>query len=215
MAYLNGRIPQAALSPITRAANGEQAYLRRDAAKAFNAMNAEAEARFGVTLRPTSARTAYRPLADQNYFWNLYVSGRGNLAARPGTSNHGLGLAVDFASQQMRSIVDQIGAKYGWAKKWSDAPSEWWHIKWASGVWNGESAFLVPVLKRGSRGRDVLKLKRALYHNGLRNFSGKSSSNRFNPFFGKWTEDAVKRFQKRHGMKADGVVGRKTWEALK
>ena len=127
----NGRLPSSSLTPITKAANGEQAYLRKDAARAFMAMNAESERRFGVTLRAASARVAYRTYAQQQYFWDLYVSGRGNLAARPGTSNHGLGLAIDLATEQMRRIVDKIGAKYGFAKKWSDAPSEWWHIKWA------------------------------------------------------------------------------------
>lgn len=129
MTYANGRLPRSVLAPITKAADGQQAYLRADAAKAFMAMNAESERRFGVTLRATSARTAYRPYDDQVYFWNLYLSGRGSLAARPGTSNHGLGTTVDFATQQMRRIVDQIGAKYGWSKSWSDAPTEWWHIK--------------------------------------------------------------------------------------
>jgi hypothetical protein len=88
MPYANGRFPQSALAPITKAANGQQAYLRKDAARAFMAMNADSERRFGVTLRATSARCAYRPIADQN------------------------------------------GAKYGWAKRWSDAPSEWWHVRW-------------------------------------------------------------------------------------
>lgn len=133
MNYSNGQLPRSALAPITLAVSGEQAYLRKDAAKSFMAMNAESEARFGITLRVSSARVAYRTLSEQKYFWNLYLLGRGNLAARPGNSNHGWGLAVDLATPQMRSVLDQIGAKYGWAKQWSDAPSEWWHIKWREG----------------------------------------------------------------------------------
>lgn len=129
----NGRLKQSELGKITRATNGQQAYLRKDAAKAFMAMNAESVRRYGVNLRVSSARTAYRTYAQQEYFWNLYQSGRGNLAARPGTSNHGLGLAVDLATQLMRTIVNKIGAKYGFAKKWSDAANEWWHIKWKPG----------------------------------------------------------------------------------
>lgn len=118
----NGRLSSSALAAITRAVNGDQARLRVDAARAFMAMNAESERRYRVTLRVSSARTAYRTLAEQVYFWGLYRAGRGSLAARPGTSNHGLGLAVDLATPRMRQIVDQIGAKYGWAKRWSDAP---------------------------------------------------------------------------------------------
>jgi hypothetical protein len=141
MAYANGRLPKSALAPITKAANGEQAYLRKDAARAFMAMNAESERRFGVTLRVTSARVAYRPFADQEFFWDLYQHHGGALAAVPGTSNHGLGLAIDLATAQMRKIVDQIGAKYGFAKKWSDAPTEWWHIKWRAGTYKAVEDF--------------------------------------------------------------------------
>jgi hypothetical protein len=126
----NGRLPDSGLAPINRG------RLRRDAAAAFNAMNVEAR-RLGVELYPTGSKSSYRSHDQQVELWNLYRSGRGNLAARPGNSNHGWGLAVDFATQPMRSIVDRIGKKYGWAKEWSDAPSEWWHIKWREGVWSG------------------------------------------------------------------------------
>lgn len=126
----NGKLPAAALAPI---AGGQ---LEKTAAAAFNAMNVEAR-RLGLELRPTGSRSSYRPYEDQVYFWNLYQSGKGNLAARPGTSNHGWGLAVDLATTQMRAMVDRIGRKYGWAKEWSDAPSEWWHLKYRSGVWSG------------------------------------------------------------------------------
>ncbi|WP_026912326.1 M15 family metallopeptidase [Patulibacter minatonensis] len=141
----NGQLKSSELGEITHATNGERCSLRRDAARAFLAMNAESERRYGVTLRTSSARTAYRPLKDQEYFWALYRSGRGNLAARPGTSNHGLGLAVDLATPQMRQIVDHIGAKYGFAKKWSDAPTEWWHLKWRPGTYTAIGKALDPL----------------------------------------------------------------------
>jgi D-alanyl-D-alanine dipeptidase len=209
MALLNGRIPRAALSPITRAANGEQAYLAHNAAKAFMAMNAESEHRFGVTLRVTSARTAYRPYSDQVFFWNLYVSGRGNLAARPGSSNHGYGVAVDLANPRMRSIVDQIGAKYGWAKKWSDAPSEWWHIKYRPGVWNGKSPYAAkPTVKPGATGKKAVQLKKAMHKHGLKKFKVHT------PVYGPTAVAAIKRLQKKHHLKADGIVGAKTWKLL-
>lgn len=127
----NGRLPASALAPI---AGGQ---LERTAAAAWNAMNVEAR-RNGLELRPTGSRSSYRNYADQEHFWNLYQSGKGNLAARPGTSNHGWGLAVDVATQGMRSMIDRIGRKYGWAKAWSDAPSEWWHLKYRAGVWSGK-----------------------------------------------------------------------------
>lgn len=42
---------------------------------------------------------AWRPLERQEYFWNCYQTkgcNNGNLAARPGTSNHGWGIASDL-----------------------------------------------------------------------------------------------------------------------
>lgn len=211
MAYQNGRLPRSALAPITQAVNGEQAYLEKHAAHAFMAMNAESEAKFGVTIRVSSARVAYRSFADQEYFWHLYEIGAGALAAKPGTSNHGLGLAVDLATPQMRQIVDEIGEKYGWSKKWSDAPSEWWHVLYKHGVY--DHPYAIPrTLKPGTHGRAVKHLKRRLrahrvdrkgkwrkYHNG---------------FYGPSTVRAVKRFQRRHNLKADGIVGPTTWRKL-
>src|SRR4051812_21580219 len=94
------------------------------------AMNAESVRRYGVTLQPTSARVAYRTYVEQVYFKDLELHHGGNSAAEPGTSNHGWGTTVDFATEQMRRIIDKIGAKYGWAKSWSDAQNEWWHILW-------------------------------------------------------------------------------------
>ena len=126
----NGKLPDAALAPI---AGGE---LERTAAAAWNAMNVESR-RMGLELRPTGSMSSYRTYAQQVYLYDLYRSGRGNLAAVPGTSNHGWGLAVDLATTQMRAMLDRIGHKYGWAKEWSDAQSEWWHIKYRAGVWSG------------------------------------------------------------------------------
>src|SRR6478735_8208619 len=127
----NGNLSASDLAPI---AGGR---LARGPAAAWNAMNVEAR-RLGVELRPTGSRSSYRPYADQQYLWNEYRAGRGNLAAKPGTSNHGMGTAVDLATPQMRSMVDRIGERFGWAKKWSDAPSEWWHLAHRSGVWSGK-----------------------------------------------------------------------------
>jgi peptidoglycan hydrolase-like protein with peptidoglycan-binding domain len=202
MSFLNGRLPSAALGKIH---NGR---LRRDAARAWNAMNMESRGRFGVTLRPTGSMSSYRTYAQQVYLRNLYLSGRGNLAAVPGTSNHGEGLAVDLATLRMRQIVDEIGAKYGWSKRWSDAPREWWHIKWRSGVWNKKAPYGPRILTKGSRGRDVLKLKSLMYGKGLRNFD------RFTPIFGDGVKAALIRYQKKHGMTPDGVAGPKTWHRL-
>jgi hypothetical protein len=160
MSGVNGLLSPDELAPI---AGGE---LRRDAAAAFNAMNVEARSR-GLELRPTGARSSYRTLAQQRELWNLYTSGRGNLAARPGTSNHGLGLAVDLATPEMRKLVDEVGAKYGYAKAWSDAPGEWWHLTYRPGVWSGPdpgsdghaAAVAIPKEKEGTMALAVATMK--------------------------------------------------------
>lgn len=204
MGYLNGRLPKFVLARIP---GGE---LRRDAAKAFNAMNHESVARFGVTLHPTGPRSSYRTLGEQQQLYALWKSGRGATAAIPGTSNHGWGLAVDFATPRMREIVDQIGAKYGWAKKWSDAPGEWWHLKWKSGSYPAvkNPPYGHVTIRPDSKGPNVLKLKQAMRRAGLRGFS------RLDPWYRGGSVEAIKRLQQKHRLKADGVVGPKTWSLL-
>lgn len=132
----NGRLPASDLAPIPGG------RLRKDAAAAWLRMRARIGKETGVWICPTSNRTAYRTLPEQQYFWNLYTSGRGNLAARPGTSNHGLGTTVDVPTPAMRKAIDRFGAEYGWSKSWSDAPSEWWHLRYDPGRdrHKGESA---------------------------------------------------------------------------
>lgn len=125
----NGQLPKKALSPIK---NG---YLSKYAAGAWNAMNVEAR-KLGLELLPAGSLSSYRTFGQQRVLYAQYLNG-GNLAAIPGTSNHGWGLAVDVSTHDMRSMIDKIGEKYGWAKKWSDAPTEWWHIKYETGHYLG------------------------------------------------------------------------------
>jgi D-alanyl-D-alanine carboxypeptidase len=127
----NGRLPDSDLAAIPGG------RLRKDAAAAWLAMRAYIGKQKGVWICPTSFRTAYRPYADQEYFWKLYQSGRGALAARPGTSNHGWGIAVDLPTPAMQAAVRECGHKFGWGIRGgrlsSDAPSEAWHCTWHPG----------------------------------------------------------------------------------
>jgi len=217
--YSNGRLPKSALLSI-----GSGLYLERHAAAAWLALEARARQRYGNSIHVSDA---YRVLGSpgdlgrgrwsQWAAWERYKRG-GNLAAYPGTSNHGWGLAVDMATSQ-RYIMDAIGAPFGWAKKWSDAPSEAWHIRYKAGVWNGKIPHSDPVLRYRMAGPSVEKLKILLYDKGIRDFSsdkhGNPSSNRYNRFFGEFTKRAVQRFQRAHHLSADGVVGPSTWKALR
>jgi hypothetical protein len=127
MAYANGRIPSSALASIP---GGK---LEKSAAAAWNAMRADIGKRTGVWIRPLGGQSSYRSYAGQQYFWNLYRSGRGNVAAYPGSSNHGWGRAVDIATPQMAALVRQYGPRYGWSWAEGRRVGEWWHFTYVGG----------------------------------------------------------------------------------
>jgi len=108
--FPNGFLPAEALCPLS-VGNGHR--LRADAAKAFNALAA---------AHPVCVTDSYRSYGAQ-----VDVYGRKpGLAAIPGTSNHGLGLAVDFCGG-----VESFGTPaYLWMK--ANAPTYGFvHPAWA------------------------------------------------------------------------------------
>lgn len=128
--FPNGRLPRAVLRPIP------SGFLRRRPARAWNAMHAKIKAETGIDVRPTGSKSSYRTYDQQVELRAMWCNqGKCENAAVPGTSNHGWGLAVDVATPAMRSAIDKFGEPYGWAKKWSDASHEWWHLRYKSGVY--------------------------------------------------------------------------------
>jgi LysM repeat protein len=107
--------------------NGE-AYLASNAAYNWNAMRQASLDTYGIDLYPAGPLSAYRSYAQQTYLYGLYQSGQGSLAATPGSSSHEYGAALDLAHPSMRTVIDQIGASYGWEK--TEASSEWWHVNY-------------------------------------------------------------------------------------
>lgn len=87
--YPNGRIP---LTMLTQIAPG--VYLQPDAARRVVSMMAPFLKATGLPLKSIEG---YRDFATQVYYRNLYLTGKGNVAAVPGTSKHGEALADDFA----------------------------------------------------------------------------------------------------------------------
>jgi peptidoglycan hydrolase-like protein with peptidoglycan-binding domain len=71
-----------------------------------------------------------------------------------------------------------------------------------------EAAHSLPILRLGSKGDEVKYLQKYLNH------YFPSTPLAVDGIFGKKTEDAVKKFQKSRGLKADGIVGSKTWSEL-
>lgn len=101
-------------------------HLAPAAAEGWNAMRAESLRLYGVDLHPDGTLSAYRTYEQQAYLYDLFLSGQGAPANPPGTSSHELGTAVDVATPEMRWVIDQIGAGFGWGK--AHAPGEWWHV---------------------------------------------------------------------------------------
>ncbi len=91
-------------------------------ARAFLRMRAAAKAK-GVSIRVVSG---FRTMAEQRYLYNLYLSGRGNLAAKPGYSNHQSGHALDLNTSAggVYTWLSNNGSAYGFKRT---VPSERWH----------------------------------------------------------------------------------------
>lgn len=188
----NGKLPKSALAPIP---GGE---LAKDAAAAWNAPGGPADA----GLKPTGSLSSYRTLAEQKALYKLYQEGKGNLAAVPGTSNHGWGLAVDLAETWMRTWIDEHGAAFGWRK--TEAASEWWHVNY-----DGSVHFpTFETLKRGSKGRRVKHYARRLAF--IRRDTGSPYLRRVPGRYGRRVEAAVRAFQRDLRLKVDGEIGPKT-----
>lgn len=204
----NGKLPRSDLSRIYHAQY--DVYLEKRAAAAFNTLRIWSKKWMKVDLYPTGPRSAYRSYEEQQYFWNLYQSGQGNLAAFPGTSNHGWGKAIDLASWPMKVILDRFGAKVGWKK--IEAFNEWWHYNYVGGFNkpNPGTSVKYPIARKGSGGFGqkwfVKKLERRLKRLGY--------NVKVDGSFGIVTKGAVENFQRNKGLKVDGVVGKKTWQAL-
>ena len=129
--YGNGRIPRTVLCELP-GGSGEQ--LRTDAAIAFVRLASGYQQAFG---EPICVTDGYRTLGEQQQL----RSRKPRLAARPGTSEHGWGLAVDlacgvesFRSERHAWMVDNAEA-YGWfhpdwAQRGGSKP-EPWHWEYA------------------------------------------------------------------------------------
>lgn len=97
----------------------------------FTALNQAYRARFGRDLVVDHLRaTAYRTVGDQRVLYAKYGSPR---AAKPGTSNHGWGLALDIAmgggdhSSATYRWLKENGPRYGFI---DEVPHEDWHWRY-------------------------------------------------------------------------------------
>lgn len=135
--FANGRIP---LTAMCTASWASRHSFRCDAAQALEAMNAAFRAAFGRNLAITSS---YRTYEEQV----ALKASKPGLAATPGTSNHGWGLAVDLSGgvqtwgspehNWLRANANAFGWYHpAWAQYYGSLP-EPWHWEYAGAVASG------------------------------------------------------------------------------
>jgi peptidoglycan hydrolase-like protein with peptidoglycan-binding domain len=109
-----------------RAVKRQGKYIGVSIAARFDSMVAAA-ARDGVSLQINSGM---RTRAEQQHLYDLYKAGKGNIAAKPGTSNHEKGEAIDFTN---------TSGAWAWLKRNStrfgfhNFPPEPWHYSLTGG----------------------------------------------------------------------------------
>lgn len=127
--HANGRIPLAALASI-----GPAHRLRHDAAAAWTALQQQATADLGHPIGMTDSYRTYEAQVDLK-------ARKGSLAATPGRSNHGWGLALDLVTGgwdgQVMLWLETNAARYGWFHpEWARSNGsnpEHWHWEYAGG----------------------------------------------------------------------------------
>jgi len=138
---------------------GVSGYLEPHAAQAWRNIQAAAAAA-GFNL---SFNEGYRDLATQQYYRNLYLSGRGNPAGIPGTSNHGYGLAIDINSPmtswttpaQQWWLANE--ARFGWSSAQGRADNEPWHKVYVGSTDGALPAGggAVPIINSNKKGKKL------------------------------------------------------------
>lgn len=200
---MNGRLPRSAL---TRIPGG---HLAHAPARRWNAMCYTLRRKGHPIPAPDGPASTYRTFTQQVVLRRQWCAvGKCQNAAVPGTSNHGLGRAVDSGNNEEADRYPQ----FGFDKSHSDAPWESWHRTWggsgsASGWHRGLYGNM--TISRGSKGTAAALLNQLLKGTGW--LPRKRNLHRH---FGAQTQRAVKRFQRAHHLHADGIVGPTTWTAL-
>jgi len=141
----NGRIPKHLMVDV-----GGGKLMHPAAAVSWKRMVADAEAATGGTVYIASWQDAYRSFARQVMFWLRWLSGKGNLAARPGTSNHGWGLAADviYSNARVKAWIFANAHRYKWRKD----PTEDWHLNFEGSLSiTGDKPEALPIVERRKR----------------------------------------------------------------
>ncbi len=114
----NGKLPLDVLSKI----EGSDHRLWAPAARSFEALRAAAK-KDGVTIGITDSYRTYETQVDLVRRKGLYS--KGGLAAAPGTSNHGWGMALDLRlDSKAQAWMRENAGEFGFVE---DVPREPWH----------------------------------------------------------------------------------------
>lgn len=212
----NGRLVDGDLSPTQIGGR-----LRADAAGSADRLALAFGLHFGSWLRATDT---YRSLAQQITVRQV----KGTLAAIPGTSNHGWGIAVDFASgintrgSAEHKWMQENAGRYGWRNPdWAtpgrpgfEKDEPWhWEFDGAADRMTKARAVRTPTRRgelgvgaRGAAVREVqLLLNRALVPKNRIAVDGD---------YGFGTALAVVKFQRSRRMSVTGTVGPRTRRRL-
>lgn len=124
--YANGKIPASKLLPIP---GGK---LWAPAANAYNDLVEHVRRRHGATeastLRAGGSDSSYRVYSRQVYWKNYWTRlGQPQKAATPGTSNHGLGIAIDVPNAKGKYYLRKYGHIFGWSNYEGARIGEDWH----------------------------------------------------------------------------------------
>lgn len=162
----------------------------------------------------------HRTMARQWYFWRLYRSGAGAIAAFPspfaphirtGRIDH----AIDFSNDPaVFAWLQAHGLNPTRPVRWPNGSvRESWHIEVSASAlrsYYAKWSHRHDVIQKGSHGAQVKKLQVLLRQTGYLRRSWKAHE--------KYTitvRRAVRKFQREHNLPVDGIVGQKTWGSLK
>lgn len=186
--------------------------------------------RYTIKYSPTRNSSRHSRKWNGQRWWKL----RGvAAAATPGRSNHGWGLAIDTALGKHPREAKTIGPALQWLVETApefgfswEMQSEPWHIRYVTGdkipqavldFEAGTPRVEKPVVKeedyrrqtcrRGMRGNSAVKeMQERLTKAGYRTYA--------DGWFGRKTEQSVRKFQRANGLKVDAICGPKTWRKL-
>jgi hypothetical protein len=128
---INGRNLGVATNGVFTKANTDPipgGRLWPEAALTWNAMHAAYVADGGHPgdFAPAGPVSSARPRSAQDHFWTHQPPP----AARPYSSNHGWGIAVDVKTRQAVAWLLKNAAKYGWSWDEGQRVGEWWHWRY-------------------------------------------------------------------------------------